>query len=225
MRRKNSDTFCFSPETNLCRIEAPPPARSGRDFPPSAPLPLPQNRIIAVWYPSIVKPPRLLVVLLALLPAFFLSGVADAAPETAAKKPGASQSARKKTVPRKTAVTGKTAGTAKSTTPSKKTPAKKSTSGKRSYARPATQQQPDSDRIREIQQALQDKGYSVEATGVWGQTSIEALKKFQEDQNLSNSSGRGKLDSLTLITLGLGPKRDSTEKPVTPEPKAIPEGK
>ncbi|MGJ5814958.1 peptidoglycan-binding domain-containing protein [Paludibaculum fermentans] len=89
-----------------------------------------------------------------------------------------------------------------------------------------TQQQPGEERVREIQQALTEKGYNVDASGVWGPESAEALKKFQEDQNINNMSGRGKLDSLTLIALGLGPKREPPPQTTAPvQPKAAPEGK
>lgn len=84
------------------------------------------------------------------------------------------------------------------------------------------QQQPTPDRYREIQQALADRGYlKAEPNGVWGQDSTEALKRFQEDQNLKPT---GKLDSLSLITLGLGPKRTASstgrpaEQPKTEQP-------
>ncbi len=76
---------------------------------------------------------------------------------------------------------------------------------RRAAARPRTQQQPEPGRIREIQQALAARGYAVEPTGVWDARTVEALKKFQEDHNIKNLSGRGKLDPLTLIALGLGP--------------------
>jgi peptidoglycan hydrolase-like protein with peptidoglycan-binding domain len=72
---------------------------------------------------------------------------------------------------------------------------------------------PDPDRYREIQQALAQKGYYKNTpTGNWDTESQGALKKFQEDQNLEPS---GKLDSLTLIALGLGPKRGPTASPST----------
>jgi peptidoglycan hydrolase-like protein with peptidoglycan-binding domain len=77
--------------------------------------------------------------------------------------------------------------------------------GRKAAARPRTQQQPEPERIREIQQALAARGYAVEPTGVWDARTVEALKKFQEDHNITNLSGRGKLDPLTLIALGLGP--------------------
>jgi peptidoglycan hydrolase-like protein with peptidoglycan-binding domain len=58
----------------------------------------------------------------------------------------------------------------------------------------------------QIQQALADKGYYTgPVNGVWDADSVAALKKFQEDQNLTVD---GKLGSLSLIALGLGPKRE-----------------
>ena len=72
----------------------------------------------------------------------------------------------------------------------------------------ARQSQPTPDRYKEIQQALAGKGYfSGEPDGKWGQTSVDALKKFQHDQNLTED---GKIGSLSLIALGLGPKRDTS---------------
>ncbi len=69
---------------------------------------------------------------------------------------------------------------------------------------PATQMTPSSDRYKEIQDALAAKGYlKSPATGVWDQESQDAMRKFQADQSLDAT---GKLSSLTLISLGLGPK-------------------
>lgn len=74
-------------------------------------------------------------------------------------------------------------------------------------ARPVVQQQPTPERYREIQQALIDRGYlRNEATGQWDSGSVEALNRFKQDQNLKAD---GKLDSLSLIALGLGPKRST----------------
>jgi hypothetical protein len=83
------------------------------------------------------------------------------------------------------------------------------------YPRYYAQQQPAPERYKEIQQALVDKGYfSGSPDGVWGATSTDALKRFQHDQNLNED---GKLDSLSIIALGLGPKRAATnvEQPAT----------
>jgi peptidoglycan hydrolase-like protein with peptidoglycan-binding domain len=86
---------------------------------------------------------------------------------------------------------------------------------KRSY-----QQTPTPDRYKEIQQALSSKGYfQGEPNGEWGADSQESLKRFQAAQNLTPD---GKLNSLSLIALGLGPKRFSaqhTPAPATDVPK------
>lgn len=74
---------------------------------------------------------------------------------------------------------------------------------------------PTPERYKEIQDALVSKGYlkPEDATGGWNQTSLDALKKFQGDQNIEST---GKINSLSLIALGLGPKRDTASvKPVT----------
>jgi peptidoglycan hydrolase-like protein with peptidoglycan-binding domain len=102
------------------------------------------------------------------------------------------------------------AAPAKSTV-SVKPPAKKAPVWPRYYA----QQQPAPERYKEIQQALADKGYfSGSPDGVWSGASTDALKRFQHDQNLNED---GKLDSLSIIALGLGPKRAATnvEQPAT----------
>ena len=66
---------------------------------------------------------------------------------------------------------------------------------------------PTPDRYKEIQGALATKGYlpPEAATGEWSQSSVEALKKFQADQHIDTT---GKLNSLSLIALGRGPRRD-----------------
>src|SRR4051794_40108986 len=83
----------------------------------------------------------------------------------------------------------------------KKAPAKKGapkkasfqSTGKKAPAKSVTwrnrQTAPTADRYREIQSALVTKGYlsSGEANGVWNQASIDALKKFQSDQNISST--------------------------------------
>jgi peptidoglycan hydrolase-like protein with peptidoglycan-binding domain len=72
--------------------------------------------------------------------------------------------------------------------------------------RRAIQTSPTPERYKEIQDALAQRGYfSGEANGNWGADSVDALKRFQQEQNLAPS---GKLDSVSLIALGLGPKRN-----------------
>jgi peptidoglycan hydrolase-like protein with peptidoglycan-binding domain len=69
--------------------------------------------------------------------------------------------------------------------------------------------QPSPERYKEIQQALATRGYfTAEPDGNWGPASTEALKRFQHDQKLVED---GKIGSLSLIALGLGPKREPAE--------------
>jgi peptidoglycan hydrolase-like protein with peptidoglycan-binding domain len=103
------------------------------------------------------------------------------------------------------------------TTPKSRTAASKTTKGKKTTVRRASaprQLAPTKDRYQQIQQALASKGYySGEPNGAWGPDSVEALKRFQSDQNLTPD---GKLGSLSLIALGLGPKRLSAQSAAQP---------
>ena len=76
---------------------------------------------------------------------------------------------------------------------------------------------PTAERYKEIQDALAAKGYlkPEDATGSWNQNSQDALKKFQAQQNIEST---GKINSLSLIALGLGPKRDSASAKSAAEP-------
>jgi hypothetical protein len=99
---------------------------------------------------------------------------------------------------------------------SKSATARKNTATKR----PATawrsrQLTPTPARYKEIQQALAAKGYlkPEDATGKWNDSSVEALKRFQSEQNLDVT---GKINSLSLIALGLGPKHDTVSSQSSP---------
>jgi hypothetical protein len=76
---------------------------------------------------------------------------------------------------------------------------------------------PTPDRYRQIQEALAAKGYlkPEEASGRWDANSIDALKRFQDDQKIA---GAGKINSLSLIALGLGPKRENLAASKPPAP-------
>jgi peptidoglycan hydrolase-like protein with peptidoglycan-binding domain len=75
-------------------------------------------------------------------------------------------------------------------------------------AGPSYQSHPDPQRYQEIQKALADRGYFKGAVnGQWGDDSVDALKRFQADQKLSAD---GKINSLSLIGLGLGPKHNGS---------------
>jgi hypothetical protein len=106
-------------------------------------------------------------------------------------------------------------------TPARKTAATKTTSSKgtasRRNSRNSTPRQlaPTSDRYREIQDALASKGYlSSPGTGVWDQQSMDAMKRFQQDQKLEPT---GKLTARSLTALGLNGKQpESGADPATP---------
>jgi peptidoglycan hydrolase-like protein with peptidoglycan-binding domain len=144
----------------------------------------------------------------------FLAAAPAAPPARGAAKKSPPGASAKKSAP---AAKSKRKGSAVKSASKSKRPG-----ARRAQAR--RQQAPEPERIREIQQALKDRGYDVEPTGVWGPETIEALKKFQEDRNIENLSGRGKLDSLTLIALGLGPKRETSQE-APPQPPTPQEGK
>lgn len=107
------------------------------------------------------------------------------------------------------------------TTPQKKTSSVSHAPNRARYAKrrrssrragPSYQLHPDPQRYQEIQKALFDRGYfKGEVNGQWGDDSIDALKRFQADQKLPND---GKINSLSLIGLGLGPSHNGS--PVTP---------
>jgi Putative peptidoglycan binding domain len=127
--------------------------------------------------------------------------------KTGTKKTGATKTGTKKTVAK--ASTGKgskskapTKATTKAT--SAKSKSSKQTASTKGYRR-STQKEPAPERYQEIQKSLADKGYfGGPVNGSWGPDSVEALKRFQRDQNIGDD---GKLGSLSLIALGLGPKR------------------
>jgi hypothetical protein len=80
---------------------------------------------------------------------------------------------------------------------------------------------PTPERYKEIQDALAAKGYlnPEDASGTWNQASMDALKKFQAGQNLDST---GKINSLSLIALGLGPKRETAAPKPPAESTAAP---
>ena len=113
-----------------------------------------------------------------------------------AKKPSARKKAPSKFIGPVASAKSKTGSAGKS----KKSSAKATTWRNR-------QMVPTQDRYKEIQEALAAKGYlePEHATGTWSQASVDALKRFQAEQKIDAS---GKINSLSLIALGLGPKRD-----------------
>ena len=114
---------------------------------------------------------------------------------------------------KKTATRAHSTASKTGTRSSSKTPAKHSrTAAKRGKTKSSAaaswrsrQLAPTADRYKEIQSSLVSKGYlNQPANGVWNAQSEDALRRFQRDQNLEPT---GKLNSLSLIALGLGARR------------------
>lgn len=150
---------------------------------------------------------------------------------TASAKAGAAKSSASKSLASKSVASTSAASKAGSKSGSKTAASKAGVKSRRTVVarRPPTQQQPTTDRYKEIQQALSDKGYfQGPVDGAWNPGSVEALKRFQKDQNLDPD---GKIGSLSLIALGLGPKRGvasaqaapTSSDPVDPPPVAQPQ--
>ena len=111
-----------------------------------------------------------------------------------------------------------TGGATSSTSPSKSaSSAKRKKSAKHSSkttARERGQKAPTPERITEIQQALaKDGSFSGTPTGKWDDSTMEAMKKFQEAHGLNPS---GKLDAKTLQKLGLGSQTAGVAAPTPP---------
>jgi Putative peptidoglycan binding domain len=113
-----------------------------------------------------------------------------------------------------------TATGASQTTATKKTGARsRRHSGHSHSARRNLPAAPTPQRYQEIQQALAARGYfKGQANGTWNSDSADALKRFQTDQNLPPD---GKLTALSLIAMGLGPKR-SIGTVAAPNPTSTP---
>jgi hypothetical protein len=134
-----------------------------------------------------------------------------------AKTKKASKSAPKKSSVGKTS--SKTAAKTPAKTGSKSAAKKSSKSGKKAPPRTTwrnRQTTPTPERYKQIQDALVAKGVlnQEDASGAWGQSSVDALKRFQAAQNIEVT---GKIDSLSLIALGLGPKHDTGPPAKAPE--------
>jgi hypothetical protein len=177
------------------------------------------------------------VLTLAALPAFLALGDTSKPVTTAAKKKPANVTAAKraKAAPPTTAASrarAKTSSAAQSTagraTIRKVVVTRKKVNGKwvrssrivKVPAPPSYQLHPDTERYQQIQQALAAKGFfKGEANGQWGDDSVDALKRFQASTNLPDD---GKISSLSLINLGLGPKHEGSITPAPPMPTPNP---
>lgn len=134
-----------------------------------------------------------------------------ATPSPKGKSSAKKTTAKKSTKSKSSKSASKQVSSGKQSASTKQATSKK-TSGKHASAKQAassyrrsSQREPDAERYKEIQQSLADKGYFAgPVNGTWNADSVQALKRFQRDQNIGDD---GKLGSLSLIALGLGPKR------------------
>lgn len=79
-------------------------------------------------------------------------------------------------------------------------------------AKPKGQAAPTTDRIKEIQAALQKDGsYNGEPTGKWDAATSDAMRKYQEKNGVNPT---GKIDAASLNKLGLGSETAGKGAPV-----------
>lgn len=154
-----------------------------------------------------------------------VSGAADPAKKTTPQKKTSSVKTKKKAVAK--GKTGSKAAPKKSSggkSSGSKAGKKATKSGKKAAPRTTwrnRQTEPTPERYKEIQDALVAKGFlkPEDASGAWGANSADALKRFQAGQNIEST---GKIDSLSLIALGLGPKREAVAAAKPPEQPQAP---
>lgn len=138
---------------------------------------------------------------------------APAKKSSAPARPGASR----RTVATRKTPAGKSASTTR--TASRKAVRGKTVAAVKRPPAPTNQRQPTRDRFTEIQQALANAGYfTSEPDGNWNGESIEAMRAFQAANGFEPT---GKIDSRSLIKLGLGPQYGAinAENPA-PQPAA-----
>jgi hypothetical protein len=129
-------------------------------------------------------------------------------PETPKKAAPAKKSTKKSSKSKKKSSTAPKSSTQKAAPPSatKKATSSKSSSKSKSKraATPRGQQRPTAERYKEIEEALVSRGYlQEEPTGKWSPNAVEALRSFQADHDLPPT---GRIDSQSLMQLGLGPR-------------------
>jgi len=94
--------------------------------------------------------------------------------------------------------------------------AKTKKNAKRRTHRDIGQKVPATDRIQEIQTALSREGYyKGDPSGKWDSDTQDAMRRFQEEHNLT---GSGKLDAQSLQKLGLGSDIAGVSAPRPPQP-------
>jgi len=113
-----------------------------------------------------------------------------------------------------TTARGQSSATQKRATSKTSGAARAKKSSKKSRRKDRGQKAPTADRISEIQQALaKDGSYTGKPNGKWDDSTIDAMKRFQETHGLNAT---GKLDAKTLQHLGLGSSITGVAAPQLP---------
>ena len=143
--------------------------------------------------------------------AFFLVGAAAlvslAAPAVSTKK-GAAPKA-----PAKTGVTTQTKARTTTKGSAKRPVGRRTVRRRGSYNPWVGQQRPAPERVQEIERALVEKGFMTAEPDVnWDQATTDAVKRFQQSENLPAD---GRLSALTLIALGMAKPTTVTATPAS----------
>lgn len=132
------------------------------------------------------------------------SAFAAAKKRTTSVRKTASKTAAKKRAPARKVTAKKRRSTAKRSTTARRARTVRRRAPTRA-ARFRGQQAPTQARLLEIQHALQTNGFlQGEPNGRWDDASASAMKRFQEQHDIAPT---GKINALSLMALGLGPKR------------------
>lgn len=80
------------------------------------------------------------------------------------------------------------------------------------------------DQVRQVQQALKDKGmYRGQVDGIWGPASASALRQFSRQGGQGDTAGTGRIMPETLTALGLDPAQfEAPGSPPSTAPGAPP---
>jgi peptidoglycan hydrolase-like protein with peptidoglycan-binding domain len=143
--------------------------------------------------------------------------VGAAVKSTARKTSSASSKSKKPSVSKRTPVRKAAASSKKKTVSSRRTTTsrRRSRSRSRHYTR-VGQQKPQPERILEIEQALSQHGFFAGTPDpVWDAESVNALRRFQAQYHIEAD---GKLTALSVIALGLGPKRGAASPAIPASP-------
>jgi peptidoglycan hydrolase-like protein with peptidoglycan-binding domain len=96
-----------------------------------------------------------------------------------------------------------TASAAQSSSTARRTTRRLASSRRTSYKRRIASMRVQPERVREIQQALQDAGYfNAEPSGKYDEATKDAMRRYQADNGFPTT---GLPESRTLMKLGLGP--------------------